>query len=365
MNKSLTITALALAMAMTACGGHHHNESTETAEAAHHDHDAELIELPHEQAERFGVEVDTVRSGDFATVIHASGIIERSAADATTATAPTAGIVRLNRGISAGSQVARNAQLASIDPSAVSGGDNNRAAKANLDAARREVERLTPLYKERLVTAATYNAAVAAYEAAKAAYSPAATGGRVYSPISGVITQITASDGAYVQAGDPIATVAADNRLTLHAEVAAELYKSLAEVTDARIGDFTLSEHGGTKSGVSAENGYACVYFTFSGDGRIAPGSGADVYLLGTTRRDVISLPKEAISEQQGEYFVYIMHSHGHYVKTPVTLGDSDGRRVEITSGLSGGEPVVVKGAMTVRLAESSGAVPEGHSHNH
>ncbi|MDE6367188.1 MAG: hypothetical protein K2L33_06340, partial [Muribaculaceae bacterium] len=124
MNKSLTITALALAMAMTACGGHHHNESTETAETDHHDHDDELIELPHEQAERFGVEVDTVRSGDFATVIHASGIIERSAADATTATAPTAGIVRLNRGISAGSQVARNAQLASIDPAAVSGGDN-------------------------------------------------------------------------------------------------------------------------------------------------------------------------------------------------------------------------------------------------
>lgn len=354
------------ALALCACGPKEGAHSDEGAAAEGHDHDSpELIELADYQAERFGVVVDTVRPGDFATVIRASGVIERSADNAATASAPAAGIVRINSGISVGASVARGARLASIDPTAVSGGDSNRAARAALDAARREVERLTPLYNDKLVTAADYNAALAALEEAKAAYSPAATGGRVAAPIGGIVTELFVADGAYVQPGDPIASISADRNLTLHAEVAPELYGSLAAVTDARIGNFTLGEHSGRKTGVSAENGYACVFFTFDGAGRIAPGTGVEVWLLGEPRPGVISLPLDAVVEQQGDYFVYLRHSPGHYVKVPVTIGETDGRRVEITSGLHGGEPVVTASAMTVRLAESSGAVPEGHSHSH
>lgn len=352
------------ALALCACGNKEASRSAEEAEAPGHDR-PDLIELADELAERFGVEVDTVAPGEFATVIHASGIIERSAANAATATAPAAGIIRIQPGVSAGVTVARHARIASIDPSAVSGGDDNRAAKAALNAARREVERLTPLYEDRLVTAAEYNAALAALDQAKAAYSPAATGGRVVAPIAGTVTDLLVADGAYVQAGDPVATVSADSRLTLHAEVPPELYAQLSDVTDARIGDFTLGEHNGRKTGISAENGYACVFFTFDGDGIIAPGTGVDVYLLAGPRPEVISVPLGAVTEQQGEYFVYSRHSPGHYIKIPVTLGASDGRRVEITSGLRGGEPVVVASSMTLRLAESNGAVPEGHSHHH
>lgn len=360
MKKLLILTALCLC----ACG-HKDGAHIETEAADDHHHDGALIELADEQAERLGVKTDTVRPGDFSTVIPASGIIERSSANSATATAPTAGIVRFHRGVTAGTFVNKNARIASVDASAVSGGDSNRAARAALDAARREVERLAPLYKEKLATAAEYNAAVAALEEAQAAYSPAATGGRVTAPISGVITTMLAADGAYVQAGDPIARIDADRKLTLHAEVSADLYPELAGVTDARIGDFTLCEHGGVKTGVSAENGYACVYFTFDSDGRIAPGSGAPVYLLGAKRGGVISVPLGAVTEQQGEHYVYLRHSAGHYEKIRVTLGATDGRRVEITSGLKGGEAVVTAGAITVRLAENSGSVPEGHSHNH
>lgn len=357
--------AAALCLGLTSCVHDKHDHEHEEAEEAHHHEEEGLIELSDEQAARFGVKVDTVVAGDFATVITASGIIERSNSDAATASAPTSGIVRFGGNINAGTRVVRGEIIASVDPTAVSGGDSNRAAKAALEAARREVERLTPLYNDRLVTAADYNAALAAYEEAKAAYAPSAADGRVKAPISGLITDVAVNNGAYVNAGDPIATISVDNRLTLHAEVAPALYGRLGGVTDARIGDFTLGEHGGAKTGVSSENGYACVFFEFVNDGTIAPGSGVSVKLLGAPRQGVISLPLDAISEQQGEYFVYLSHSPCHYVKQRVTLGESDGRRVEITSGLRGGEPVVASGAMTVRLAESNGKVPEGHSHHH
>ena len=43
-------------------------------------------------------------------------------------------------------------------------------------------------------------------------------------------------------------------------------------------------------------------------------------------------------------------------------LGESDGTRVEILSGLKSGEKVVIQGAIHVKLAASTMEIP-GHSH--
>ena len=51
------------------------------------------------------------------------------------------------------------------------------------------------------------------------------------------------------------------------------------------------------------------------------------------------------------------------YLKREVKPGQSDGERVRILSGLSGGERVVSKGAYQVKLAATSSIVPEGHTH--
>ena len=50
-------------------------------------------------------------------------------------------------------------------------------------------------------------------------------------------------------------------------------------------------------------------------------------------------------------------------MKREVRLGDDNGVRTEILQGLQAGEEVVVKGAMQVRLAAMSSAIPVGHSH--
>lgn len=363
MKKTLLFASLLLA----ACGHDDHQRHSHDDQAAEaHEHESSaLIELTDDQAERFGVEVEEVQPGEFASVIRCSGIVDRSAANLATASAPASGVVRYAPGISQGATVDRGAPIATIDFGAVSGGNENLAAAAAVEAARKELDRIKPLYDERLATQAEYNAAVAALKQAEAAYSPAASCGHVHAPISGVVTQLLVADGAHLAAGDPIATFATDNSLTLHAEVTADSYAALQSISDARIGSYTLSEHGGKRTGISSENGYACIYFTFNNDGSIMPGSGADVYLLGQPRHDVIALPLAAVTEQQGSHYVYRRHSPGHYEKLPVTLGESDGLRVEILSGLHAGDRIVTSGAMTVRLAESNGAIPEGHSHSH
>ena len=76
-------------------------------------------------------------------------------------------------------------------------------------------------------------------------------------------------------------------------------------------------------------------------------------------------MPVSALSEQQGEMFCYVQTDDECYEKRPVTLGRNSGDRVEVVSGLSPGDKVVTGGVTFIRLAETSGVVPEGHSHNH
>lgn len=370
---------------------HHHHNGPE----AHHNHgDAHEAEgheahnggkgeghsdeifLAPEAAERFGVETEKVSRGEFADVIKVSGLVVESPTDRGVVTAPTSGVVNFVRGITLGAKVGRGSAVATVKASAVSGGDANAAAKANYDAACRELDRLTPLYKERLVTASEYNAAVRAVDEAKALYSAGAQSGRATSPLSGVITSLDVNEGQFVAAGEPIATVSANSSLTLRADVPERYYGRLGAVSDATVKlpydeqTVRLSEIGGHRvsngEGVRAATpGYVPVYFSFNNDGRVLPGSNVEIYLESGRRDGVIAVPLEALSEQQGRFFVFVKLDEEGYRKTHVTTGASDGRRVEIVSGLSDGDEVVTKGTTTVRIAESSGTVPEGHSHNH
>lgn len=376
MKKVFFVGIMAFALAACSHKDHDHeheghDHGAEVAEAADHDHDKEpdgIVVLHDEVAERFGVKVDSVCSAPMAGSIRCSAVIERAAGSEGVASAPVAGIVRYR--VNVGQSVGAGTPVAAVNASAVSGGDSNLAAKAALDAAEAEVNRLKPLYEEKLVTAAEYQAAVAALGQARAAYSPAAAGGAAVSPIAGTVTALLAAEGSYVEAGAPVATVAADVRLTLRAQTSADNYSRLRDITDVRLltadgRSILLSDLGGKPGGISADGGYATVVFSFNNDGTLAPGSTVEAWLLSSGREDVIALPLSAITEQQGEHFVYKEVLPEHYLKVPVTLGQSDGERVRILSGVGEGDRVVTAGVITVRLAESSGAIPSGHNHSH
>ena len=96
----------------------------------------------------------------------------------------------------------------------------------------------------------------------------------------------------------------------------------------------------------------------------LLPGAYAEVSLLTAPRRGVLTLPLRAVTEEQGLHFVYIQEDADCYRRREVRLGQSDGERVEILAGLKPGERVVTAGAVHVRLAAASGAIP-GHNHNH
>ena len=351
--------------------GHVHGEESEEAEAK--PDDGEIVLSP-AMAERFGVATDTIQAAPMAATIRATGVVLNTADGAAVVAAPAAGTLRIARGIMPGVKVAAGSVIASVNAQGVAGGDTNAAAKAALDAAKRELDRLEPLHAERLVTDDVYNAARAAYESARAAYSTRAEGGRAVSPIAGVITSLDAVQGQYVDAGQAIATVSASQRLQLRVDVPERRRSALAQVDGVNVrvpgseAVVALKARRVAASNAMAASmpGYVPVYFEVDNDGTLAPGATVDAWLTAEAKGEpVISLPRTAVSEQQGRYYVYVRLDEDCYRKLPVTLGASDGVRVAVTSGLKGGEAVVTEGVSEVRLAETAGVVPEGHSHNH
>lgn len=355
---------------------HHADEASEAAahEAAADDHEGEIL-LDEHKAERFGVKVTEVAPADFAEVVTVSGELQVAPSAQSTVTARSAGMVHLAAAAAPGSAVAKGQTIATISGKAMAGGDSNEAARVALDAARRELDRLTPLHADGIVSTRDYNAALAAYEAAKAAAGTAsAAGSAAVAPTAGVVTATLVSEGQYVDAGTPIAQVSASDEVLLKASLPERQLSFLPSVTGARFrtaysdATYDIADFHGVRAARNAvaEQGYFPIYFTLSNAaGRLSAGSFCQVYLLGAPRTGVISVPVEALSEQQGQFFVYVKVHDDAYQKRPVSLGADAGDRVEILSGLQPGDKVVTSGVTFVRLAETSGAVPEGHSHNH
>ena len=365
---------------------HHHHGGHESEEHEEHGHDHEgheghnhgdgdEITLHPEQAKRFGVKVAKVQPGEFCSITKVSGQVLPSPQSASVVAAPRAGIVHFNSNAVVGKSVAAGTAIATIKASAVTGGDPDAAARVAVEAARKEVERLEPLHRRGVVSTAEYNRAVAAYQSAKASYSPAAASGSAHATAAGTITALLVEQGQYVEAGAPIASVTANSKLVLRADVPQKLYAAAASASNAKFrpsymaAALDIKELGGSRSSsaeaVSATPGYIPVYFSFSNNGEIIPGSAVEVFIEGQSRDNVITVPVSALSEHQGDFFVYIQLDEEGYQKVPVTLGQSDGVRTEILSGLHSGDMVVVEGTTAVRLAEKSGVVPEGHSHSH
>lgn len=171
----------------------------------------------------------------------------------------------------------------------MAGGDVTENARVQVDAAKRELQRLEPLHAEGIVSTRDYNAALQAYETAKAAMGATSSsrGSVVTSPVAGVITSLTASQGQAVNPGDAIATIASSNQVVLRVNVPVRYSSDIASFSDAdfRINGTSellsvskLNGHRVNASTVIAQNGYIPLYFAISNK-TLTPGTYCEVYL--------------------------------------------------------------------------------------
>ena len=372
-----------LVLALTTCvlaGCHSHNEDAHNhdAEEEHSGAHANEIIFTSEQAEAANLKVETAAPSVFQSVIKTSGEIQSPQGDEHTVVATSSGILNYaDPSITEGSHVSAGSAIVSISAEKIYDGDPVVKARLAYETAEKEYRRAERLVTDKIISEKDYEQIKMKYETARAAYigqskDLTARGVVVKSPVSGYIKSRMAANGEYVSVGEPIAVVTQNRRLQLRADVPENYYGKLRGISSANFKTtyddkvHSLSELGGrlvSYGKTSAEGAsYIPVTFEFNNVGDIIPGAYAEVYLLSGMRDNVISLPLEAVTEEQGLFFVYIREHDEAYVKREVKLGDDDGRRVEILSGIKKGDNVVTHGAYQVKMASAKAEIP-GHTH--
>ena len=81
----------------------------------------------------------------------------------------------------------------------------------------------------------------------------------------------------------------------------------------------------------------------------LLPGQFARVRALYEVREDSVLIPRQAVSEMQGLFRVYVVDGSGTVEVRSVELGPETGYDVVIENGIAGGETVIVEGLQKVR----------------
>ena len=320
----------------------------------------------------------------FGQVIRATSRVQPSQEEVFTVSALTDGVVSIGaKALVEGREVRKGETLCIVKGSGTA--DENLATKyaraeADYNFARNEYERKKALASDRIVSESELRQAEAAFEIAKAVFENLkgnfdASGQSAKSPIEGFVTSVTVSNGQFVRAGDPIATVSRSRSLLVVAEIQPRYSACLKDICGATFKDmdsgriWTLDELGGKVvsygKSVSSDSPLIPVTFSVPNKGGFIPGSFLQTRIITRSETPAITLPTTSLIEEQGNYFVYRQLTPEYFEKTPVTIGASDGLRTEIRSGLSAGERVVSEGAMFVKLAQASGALDPHAGHNH
>jgi RND family efflux transporter MFP subunit len=376
----IIILLILIAISMTLTGCHQHKGDEHDRDSnINHEHSEDLIYFTQQQAGIARVTVEILSPDTFRQVIKTSGQVISGRGDEANISSTANGIVSYSKSsIATGSAVKAGESIVTISSHSLPDGDPIAKAKIAYETALKEFERASNLVKDQILSAKEYEQIRLIYKTAKLNYEAQASnysvnGVRVTSSLSGFIKNIYVGQGDFVTVGQPIATISQNKRLQLRAEVSETYFSSISTVNDANFKMaydnklYKLSElngklisHGKASEG---ESFFIPITFEFDNIGNIIPGSFAEIFLLSTPQLDIISVPVSAITEEQGLYFVYIKVDDEHYRKQEVTIGETDGARVEILSGLNKGDSVVTNGVYQIKLAATPSVVPEGHTH--
>jgi HlyD family secretion protein len=184
----------------------------------------------------------------------------------------------------------------------------------------------------------------------------------VSAPIIGKVLDLKVKDGQGVKTGDVLLTIGNPRqelvRLQLGTLDAAKVkvnQQARIKVIGPNSKEFTgrlktihpqaVSDEGGGRMRMSGGSGGARVPATIELDkpsGSLIPGSQVSVEIIVQQRKDVVALNLEAIQRTESQPFVWIKDARSKAQKRNITLGLEGPTQVEIKSGLTAGDKVIL-----------------------
>ena len=179
----------------------------------------------------------------------------------------------------------------------------------------------------------------------------------IVSPFNGIVTMRYADTGSLIQAGTtsntqsaPVVRVAQSDLLRLRmpvpesdvpyihegGEVTVKV-NSTGRTFTGKIIRFTRSLDTNTRTMLTEID-------VPNADLSLSPGMYAETTIQLQQKADTLTLPAQAVVQNGDQFYVLVVDSTNHVVKQNVTIGIQTSNRMEILSGLKGGEKVIASG---------------------
>lgn len=338
--KTLTLgSMLGIATLLTGCGG---------AEATNSEPKKELvIAVP--------VEAANLKQGDISSNYTTTAILE--AKEEAFVVARASGIIEYIY-VEEGDYVKKGQVLAQLEPQRYR--LSLARAKADLNGIEKELAKIDKVYNKKLVSDDTYDKISAQYAATKATLSLAELDlkeATIVAPISGFIAQRNAKVGNL--------TESFQRAQMFHIVAQEELYgivylpeKELARVHKEQAATLTLSAIGeGTVNAfverispvIDATTGTVKVTLRVPNNNNLLKaGMFAQVELNYDTHQNVTLLPRQAMLAIDDKVNVFVIEQ-GKAYKKQIQVGYQEGDYIEVLSGLTGDEQVVITGHQNLK----------------
>ena len=247
------------------------------------------------------------------------------------------------------------------------------AARANVNAAQVEVDKLMPLVEKNIISPVQLETAKARLAQAKASYNSVSASigyATIKSPIDGYVGAINFRQGALVSPSDPtpLTTVSDIDEVYAYFAMNERDYLEFLQTTEGRtlsekiknfppvqlqlVNGKPYPEEGRIRTvtgQVNTTTGTVSFRATFPNDNRMLTNGNSGNIRIPKTYQHVPVVPEASTFEQQGRVYVYLLQGDTLAVSTPITIVDRVENLVVVESGLKAGDKIIAQGVGKVR----------------
>lgn len=247
------------------------------------------------------------------------------------------------------------------------------AAKANVDAAQVEADRLKPLVDRKIISNVQLETAKAKLAQAKAAYSSIAANigyGTIVSPANGVIGSLPFKEGALASPTmeQPLTTVADTRVMRAYFSMnekqmisftktfkGATLEQKLQNTPKVSLlladgSEYNVKGELKTVNGlVNATTGTTQFRAEFNNPEAVLRSGGNGVVRIPILHKDVVVVPQNAVFDMQGKQMIYVVQKDNTVKSKILTIETTSGLNFIVSEGLEAGDVVVVEGASKLK----------------
>lgn len=247
------------------------------------------------------------------------------------------------------------------------------AAKAAVNAAQVEVDRLKPLVDRNIISKVQLETAKAQLAQAKAAYGGVAANigyGTITSPVNGVIGGLPMKEGALVgpTTQEPLTTVSdtkvmrayfsmnerqmLDFTKTFNGATLQDKLKNVPKVSLLLVDGSEYDQQGTleTVNGqVNATTGTSQFRAEFNNPQAVLRSGGNGIVRIPVVHKNAVLVPQNAVFDMQGKQMIYVVQKDNTVKSKVLTIETTSGKNFIVSEGLEAGETIVIEGASKLK----------------